>query len=50
MITGNLARALRIVFCAFDKGNTPGFRYGESVLLWADGICINQEDIDEKAS
>ncbi|KAF8242220.1 hypothetical protein K440DRAFT_134415, partial [Wilcoxina mikolae CBS 423.85] len=49
-ITSNLARALCTVFAAFDKGKTPGFQHGDTILLWADGICINQDDIEEKAS
>lgn len=49
-ITRNLALALRTVFCAFDMGKAPGFQRGDEVLLWVDGICTNQDDIDEKAS
>lgn len=39
MLTGNLAEALR-------QTRFPG----SSRLLWADGICINQEDLQERAS
>ena len=49
-ITRNLSRALRTVFCAFKMGKAPGFQRGDEALLWVDGICINQDDNDEKSS
>src|SRR2546430_12799183 len=38
LITPNLAKALRLF--------RP--RFGEPILLWADAVCINQKDDEEK--
>ncbi|KAF2459468.1 heterokaryon incompatibility protein-domain-containing protein, partial [Lineolata rhizophorae] len=49
-IKRNLAVALRTVFSAVQCSKTNLNEQGEWILVWADGICINQEDSEEKTS
>lgn len=48
MITGNLMNALTAVFAAVERGGNPMWTQGEDIFLWADAICINQSNMEEK--
>ncbi|KAI9775221.1 MAG: hypothetical protein M1839_001339 [Geoglossum umbratile] len=48
MIAGNLMKALTAIFAAVESSRNPLWAKGEDILLWADGICINQDDLEEK--
>jgi Heterokaryon incompatibility protein (HET) len=48
-ITENLHKTLAAVYAAIRRGSTaPLYEKDEDILLWADGICINQTDVEEK--
>jgi hypothetical protein len=47
-ITQNLYRALWTVSCSLYEKQTELWEQRKDIYLWADGICINQNDLDEK--
>lgn len=48
-IASNLYQALATIFAAVNNGPCESlWSKGDNVLLWADGICINQQDVLEK--
>jgi hypothetical protein len=48
-ITANLHKVLATVFGAVGRsGAPPLYEKNEDIFLWADGICINQKNIEEK--
>lgn len=50
MTTDNLLKALKTIYTAIDKdAAAPLWGKGEKILLWADAICINQSDPEEKS-
>jgi hypothetical protein len=49
MITANLSKVLATVFAAIKRSSAaPLYEKDEDIFLWADGICINQNDVEEK--
>ncbi|KAF2011115.1 HET-domain-containing protein, partial [Aaosphaeria arxii CBS 175.79] len=44
-VGGNLASALRHIRAEIARSSSP-----LSPLVWADGVCINQSDVEERSS
>lgn len=47
-VTRTLAQTVYTVLCAVAASSTPLYDEGEDVWFWIDGLCINQEDVEEK--
>src|SRR2546421_10327354 len=47
VIPENLMTALETVYCAVHKEATELWEKNEDIYLWTDGLCINQEDVEE---
>ncbi|KAN0095053.1 hypothetical protein V8E51_015764 [Hyaloscypha variabilis] len=48
LITKSLYRSLGTLSSCLDTKATNLWEQGQAIYLWADGICINQLDVEEK--